>query len=224
MTGAVIVAAGRSARMGGIDKLIAELGGLPVLRRTLLAVAAAPEVEEIVLVVRPGREEELAAAAGPCLKLRAVVPGGETRQQSVLAGVQALSPGCELVAIHDGARPLVTPAVIARCVDAARRFGAAAAAVPVKDTIKRADPEGRVVDTPPRAALWAVQTPQVFGRRAYLEAAEAARRDGADCTDDCQLFERLGREVRLVMGDYRNLKLTTPEDFLTAGAFLEGMV
>ena len=109
-------------------------------------------------------------------------------------------------------------------MDAARRFGAAAAAVPVKDTIKRADPEGRVVDTPPRAALWAVQTPQVFGRRAYLEAAEAARRDGADCTDDCQLFERLGREVRLVMGDYRNLKLTTPEDFLTAGAFLEGMV
>ena len=221
--GAVIAAAGSSSRMGGRDKLAEPLDGIPVILRTLAAVEAVPEIREIVVVTREDRVEEYRRLLGQCSRLRAVVPGGSTRQESVRNGVRALSPDCTLAAIHDGARPLVTPEVFARCIEAARSCGAATAAVPVKDTIKLADEAGRVLDTPDRSRLWAVQTPQIFDRERYLRAAEEAERRGLSCTDDCQLFEAMGWEVQLVMGDYRNLKLTTPEDFLAAGAYLEGI-
>lgn len=221
--GAVIAAAGSSSRMGGRDKLAEPLDGIPVILRTLAAVEAVPEIREIVVVTREDRVEEYRRLLGQCSRLRAVVPGGSTRQESVRNGVRALSPDCTLAAIHDGARPLVTPEVFARCIEAARISGAATAAVPVKDTIKLADEAGRVLDTPDRSRLWAVQTPQIFDRERYLRAAEEAERRGLSCTDDCQLFEAMGWEVQLVMGDYRNLKLTTPEDFLAAGAYLEGI-
>lgn len=221
--GAVIAAAGSSSRMGGRDKLAEPLDGIPVILRTLAAVEAVPEIREIVVVTREDRVEEYRRLLGQCSRLRAVVPGGSTRQESVRNGVRALSPDCTLAAIHDGARPLVTPEVFARCIEAARSCGAATAAVPVKDTIKLADEAGRVLDTPDRSRLWAVQTPQIFDRKRYLRAAEEAERRGISCTDDCQLFEAMGWEVQLVMGDYRNLKLTTPEDFLAAGAYLEGI-
>lgn len=221
--GAVIAAAGSSSRMGGRDKLAEPLDGIPVILRTLAAVEAVPEIREIVVVTREDRVEEYRRLLGQCSRLRAVVPGGSTRQESVRNGVRALSPDCTLAAIHDGARPLVTPEVFARCIEAARSCGAATAAVPVKDTIKLADEAGRVLDTPDRSRLWAVQTPQIFDRVRYLRAAEEAERRGISCTDDCQLFEAMGWEVQLVMGDYRNLKLTTPEDFLAAGAYLEGI-
>lgn len=223
MVGAVIAAAGSSSRMGGRDKLAEPLDGIPVILRTLAAVEAVPEIREIVVVTREDRVEEYRRLLGQCSRLRAVVPGGSTRQESVRNGVRALSPDCMLAAIHDGARPLVTPEVFARCIEAARSCGAATAAVPVKDTIKLADEAGRVLDTPDRSRLWAVQTPQIFDRERYLRAAEEAERRGLSCTDDCQLFEAMGWEVQLVMGDYRNLKLTTPEDFLAAGAYLEGI-
>lgn len=221
--GAVIAAAGSSSRMGGRDKLAEPLDGIPVILRTLAAVEAVPEIREIVVVTREDRVEEYRRLLGQCSRLRAVVPGGSTRQESVRNGVRALSPDCTLAAIHDGARPLVTPEVFARCIEAARSCGAATAAVPVKDTIKLADEAGRVLDTPDRSRLWAVQTPQIFDRERYLRAAEEAERRGLSCTDDCQLFEAMGWEVQLVMGDYRNLKLTTPEDFLAAGTYLEGI-
>lgn len=221
--GVVIAAAGSSSRMGGRDKLTEPLGGIPVILRTLAAVEAVPEVDEIVVVTREERVEEYRQLLGQCSRLLAVVPGGSTRQESVQNGVRALSSDCRLAAIHDGARPLVTPEVFARCIEAARSCGAATAAVPVKDTIKLADERGRVVDTPDRSRLWAVQTPQIFDRDEYLRAAAEAERRGLFCTDDCQLFEAMGREVQLVLGDYRNLKLTTPEDFLAAGAYLEGL-
>ena len=221
--GAVIAAAGSSSRMGGRDKLEEPLDGIPVILRTLAAVEAVPEIREIVVVTREDRVEEYRRLLGQCSRLRAVVPGGSTRQESVRNGVRALSPDCTLAAIHDGARPLVTPEVFARCIEAARSCGAATAAVPVKDTIKLADEAGRVLDTPDRSRLWAVQTPQIFDRERYLRAAVEAERRGLSCTDDCQLFEAMGWEVQLVMGDYRNLKLTTPEDFLAAGAYLEGI-
>lgn len=221
--GAVIAAAGSSSRMGGRDKLAEPLDGIPVILRTLAAVEAVPEIREIVVVTREDRVEEYRRLLGQCSRLRAVVPGGSARQESVRNGVRALSPDCTLAAIHDGARPLVTPEVFARCIEAARSCGAATAAVPVKDTIKLADEAGRVLDTPDRSRLWAVQTPQIFDRERYLRAAEEAERRGLSCTDDCQLFEAMGWEVQLVMGDYRNLKLTTPEDFLAAGAYLEGI-
>lgn len=221
--GAVIAAAGSSSRMGGRDKLAEPLDGIPVILRTLVAVEAVPEIREIVVVTREDRVEEYRRLLGQCSRLRAVMPGGSTRQESVRNGVRALSPNCTLAAIHDGARPLVTPEVFARCIEAAQSCGAATAAVPVKDTIKLADEAGRVLDTPDRSRLWAVQTPQIFDRERYLRAAEEAERRGLSCTDDCQLFEAMGWEVQLVMGDYRNLKLTTPEDFLAAGAYLEGI-
>lgn len=221
--GAVIAAAGSSSRMGGRDKLAEPLDGIPVILRTLAAVEAVPEIREIVVVTREDRVEEYRRLLGQCSRLRAVVPGGSTRQESVRNGVRALSPDCTLAAIHDGARPLVTPEVFTRCIEAVRSCGAATAAVPVKDTIKLADEAGRVLDTPDRSRLWAVQTPQIFDRERYLRAAEEAERRGLSCTDDCQLFEAMGWEVQLVMGDYRNLKLTTPEDFLAAGAYLEGI-
>lgn len=221
--GAVIAAAGSSSRMGGRDKLAEPLDGIPVILRTLAAVEAVPEIREIVVVTREDRVEEYRRLLGQCSRLRAVVPGGSTRQESVRNGVRALSPDCTLAAIHDGARPLVTPEVFARCIEAAQSCGAATAAVPVKDTIKLADEAGRVLDTPDRSRLWAVQTPQIFDRERYLRAAEEAERRGLSCTDDCQLFEAMGWEVQLVMGDYHNLKLTTPEDFLAAGAYLEGI-
>lgn len=221
--GAVIAAAGSSSRMGGRDKLAEPLDGIPVILRTLAAVEAVPEIREIVVVTREDRVEEYRRLLGQRSRLRAVVPGGSTRQESVRNGVRALSPDCTLAAIHDGARPLVTPEVFARCIEVARSCGAATAAVPVKDTIKLADEAGRVLDTPDRSRLWAVQTPQIFDRERYLRAAEEAERRGLSCTDDCQLFEAMGWEVQLVMGDYRNLKLTTPEDFLAAGAYLEGI-
>lgn len=221
--GAVIAAAGSSSRMGGRDKLAEPLDGIPVILRTLAAVEAVPEIREIVVVTREDRVEEYRRLLGQCSRLRAVVPGGSARQESVRNGARALSPDCTLAAIHDGARPLVTPEVFARCIEAARSCGAATAAVPVKDTIKLADEAGRVLDTPDRSRLWAVQTPQIFDRERYLRAAEEAERRGLSCTDDCQLFEAMGWEVQLVMGDYRNLKLTTPEDFLAAGAYLEGI-
>ena len=221
--GAVIAAAGSSSRMGGRDKLAEPLDGIPVILRTLAAVEAVPEIREIVVVTREDRVEEYRRLLGQCSRLRAVVPGGSTRQESVRNGVRALSPDCTLAAIHDGARPLVTPEVFARCIEVARSCGAATAAVPVKDTIKLADEAGRVLDTPDRSRLWAVQTPQIFDRERYLRAAEEAERRGLSCTDDCQLFEAMGWEVQLVMGDYRNLKLTTPEDFLAAGAYLAGI-
>ena len=207
----------------GSNKLAELLDGIPVILRTLAAVEAVPEIREIVVVTREDRVEEYRRLLGQCSRLRAVVPGGSTRQESVRNGVRTLSPDCTLAAIHDGARPLVTPEVFARCIEAAQSCGAATAAVPVKDTIKLADEAGRVLDTPDRSRLWAVQTPQIFDRERYLRAAEEAERRGLSCTDDCQLFEAMGWEVQLVMGDYRNLKLTTPEDFHAAGAYLEGI-
>lgn len=221
--GAVIVAAGSSSRMGGRNKLLAPLGGAPVVAHSIAAFEGFAQVSDIVIVTR---EEDipdyLRIVAGlGCRKVRTVVKGGATRQQSVRAGVEALPDGCSYIAIHDGARPLVTGQVFARCLEAARLHGAATAAVPVKDTIKQAGPDGRVDGTPDRSRLWAVQTPQVFRLGLYRQAVEQAAQSGRDYTDDCQLVESIGQEVYLSLGDYRNMKITTPEDLVIARALLE---
>ena len=218
--GAVIAAAGSSSRMGGRDKLEEPLDGIPVILRTLAAVEAVPEIREIVVVTREDRVEEYRRLLGQCSRLRAVVPGGSTRQESVRNGVRALSPDCTLAAIHDGARPLVTPEVFARCIEAARSCGAATAAVPVKDTIKLADEAGRVLDTPDRSALRAMQTPQAFRVELIRKAHEIARRDGFLGTDDAALLEHAGMPVYLCEGSRENLKLTTPTDLMLAGLIL----
>ena len=218
--GAVIVAAGNASRMGGVDKIMADLGGKTVIRRTAESFQDCDAVKEIVVVTR----EDLIIPIGDLLhdlpKLRAVVAGGKTRQESVSLGLNALSEKTKLAAIHDGARPLVTWQLIDRVVRAANTYGAAAPAVPVKDTIKVV--EGRVVkSTPDRATLYAVQTPQVFDFDLLRGALAKAKQDGAQVTDDSSAVERMGMSVKIVEGDERNIKITTPMDLKIGSLLLE---
>lgn len=218
--GAVVPAAGSSTRMGQ-DKLLLPLDGVPVILRTLRALDNCPHIAEIVVVTR---EDLIVPISGLCKdaalsKVRKVVRGGATRTHSVLAGVEELSRGIELAAIHDGARPLVSPEVLDAVISRADQCGAAAPAVPLKDTIKVAR-DGLVERTPDRSVLYAVQTPQVFQRDLIRTALVKALEQGAALTDDCSAVERLGIGVALTQGDYCNLKLTTPEDLAVAEALL----
>ena len=208
---AVIVAAGSSRRMGGENKLLLSLGGQPVLAHTLCAFQKCPAVRDIVLVCR---EEdilpysELAQAFGVD-KLRTVTRGGDTRTASVLAGVSASPEDSVLVAVHDGARPLVPEAVITEAIAAAAEHGAAAPVVPVKDSIKRIE-NGVIAADVPRDTLAAVQTPQVFRRELLLRALHQAAQSGRTYTDDCAAVEAIGQTVRATHGSYENIKITTP--------------
>ena len=201
---AVLVAGGSSSRMG-FDKLALPLGETTVLGQSLQAFDRHPDIQEIVLV--HGKNAELAKSeAARCKKPVILTAGGATRAESVANGVRRASG--QVVAIHDAARPFVSEAVITRTLEAAFQCGAAAPAVPVKDTIKQAE-NGLVTATPQRSTLWAVQTPQCFDRERYLELLENGP---ADVTDDCQLFEQADLPVQLTEGDYENKKLTTPDD------------
>lgn len=207
---AIIVAAGASRRMG-FDKLSYRLpDGQTVLEKSCAALAAHPAVAQLVLVAGANRET-CERIAQRCPKPCVVVAGGETRADSVRHGLEVASG--ELVAIHDAARPFVSQAVITAALQAAAQTGAAAPAVPVKDTIKVADADGLVQNTPDRATLYAVQTPQCFSRKLYLEALERVTGEKAHLvTDDCSLFELAGFPVTLTQGDYENYKITTKED------------
>lgn len=221
--GAVLLAAGNSTRMGGSrSKVLEELGGRPALCRSLEVLDRCPLIGEICLVCRDrDRGDMLPLTSGLATPVQ-VVPGGAQRQDSVEQGVEALTGPWEYVAIHDGARPLVTDEVLAAVCRDAMAHGAATAAVPSKDTCKLVDEAGFVAATPARDRLWAVQTPQAFSLALYREALGKARAAGQSYTDDCQLIEAAGGSVKLTMGDYRNIKLTTPEDLLAARAYLGG--
>ena len=221
--GAVLLGAGNSTRMGGEkSKVLESLGGKPVLAWSLQVLGECPWVGEVVLVCREEDRPAVEALARNCPVPVQVVAGGAQRQDSVARGVEALSPRWEYLLIHDGARPLVTREMTdAVCRDAVA-FGAATAAVPSKDTCKLGDAQGFVESTPPRERLWAVQTPQAFQRELYQRALSLAREAGQSYTDDCQLVEAAGCRVKLTQGDYRNLKLTTPEDRLAARAYTKG--
>lgn len=207
---AIIVAAGASLRMG-FDKLSYCLpDGRTVLETSCALFAAHPAVDELVLVAG-GNRPQCEAIAAACPKPCTVVQGGATRADSVHNGLAAAKG--QLVAIHDAARPFASEEVITQVLQAAAKTGAAAPAVPVKDTIKVADKDGKVVTTPDRATLYAVQTPQCFDRALYLQALEAVSGEKASLvTDDCSLFELAGLPVTLTAGDYANLKITTKED------------
>lgn len=218
---AVIVAAGSSRRMGGENKLLLEIDGVPVLARTLSAFQKCAAIRDIVLVCR---EQDIMpytelAKAFSIDKLCTVTRGGETRTESVLAGITAAPENAVLVAVHDGARPLVSEAVITEAVTTAAEYGAAAPVVPVKDSIKRIE-DGNIAADVARNTLAAVQTPQVFRkdllRRALISAAER----GYSFTDDCAAVESLGTIVKATHGSYQNIKITTPEDILVAEALL----
>lgn len=207
---AIIVAAGASRRMG-FDKLSYRLpDGRTVLETSCALFAAHPAVDELVLVAG-GNRPQCEAIAAACPKPCTVVQGGATRADSVRSGLAAAKG--QLVAIHDAARPFASAEIITAALQAAAESGAAAPAVPVKDTIKIADQDGKVVATPDRATLYAVQTPQCFDRALYLQALEAVGGEKASLvTDDCSLFELAGLPVTLTAGDYANLKITTKED------------
>ena len=218
--GAVIVAAGSASRMGGIDKVMAQLKGEPMILRTVRAFQQCDAVKEIVIVTREDLNRPISSLCARMDKVQAVVAGGKSRQESVWLGLNALSKDVKLAAIHDGARPLITNAVIDRTVRAAHTYGAAAPAVPVKDTIKVVK-SGLVMATPARANLRAVQTPQVFDFDLLRGALKKAEMDGAQVTDDCSAVELMGMAVMIVEGAERNIKVTTPMDLKIAEMLLE---
>lgn len=216
---AVIVAAGSAARMGGTDKIMARLDGMPVICRTLEAFEHAQQVDEIIVVTRMDLLEQVSELAAAYSKVRLVVPGGEDRMLSVMQGLREASEQTQLVAVHDGARPLVSDEIIANTIAKAAKFGAAAPAVPVKDTIK-VSRRGAVAATPERRTLFAVQTPQVFDYDLLCGALENAQKKKLAVTDDCSAVEALGMPVQLTDGSEENLKITTPIDLTLAEAIL----
>jgi len=220
--GAVIVAAGNASRMGGIDKVMAELDGEPMVLKSIRTFHECDAIKEIVVVTRPDLIVPIMSLCAPFHKITAVVAGGKDRPASVNAGLNALSSKVKLAAIHDGARPLITWQVIDRTVRAANSYGAAAPAIPVKDTVKVVQ-GGVVRETPDRKKLYAVQTPQVFDFDLIRGALKKAKQDEAEITDDCSAVERMGMSVKIVEGDERNLKVTTPTDLAIARMFLEDM-
>jgi 2-C-methyl-D-erythritol 4-phosphate cytidylyltransferase len=212
--GAIIVAAGESRRMEGIDKMFATLGGEPLLTRVLDTFQKGYLIDRIILVVNGKNVEKVSrlAAENRWSKVTDVCPGGRRRQDSVAAGLQRLKD-CDWVVIHDGARPLVTVDLIERGLEAAKETGAAVAAVPVTDTIKLVGGGEIVMGTPPRQNLRAVQTPQVFRVDIIKKAYQQAQ---GDVTDDASLAEQAGYKVKLYMGSYDNIKVTTPDDLALA--------
>ena len=218
--GAVIVAAGSASRMGGIDKVMAPLGGEPMIVKTVRAFQSCEAIAEIIIVTRQDLVAPIQELCRDMDKVRAVVIGGASRQESVWLGLNAFSGKIQMAAVHDGARPLISWELIDRTVRAANSYGAAAPAIPVKDTIK-VEGSGLVESTPDRSRLRAVQTPQVFDFDLLRGALQKAREDGAKVTDDCSAVERLGMKIRLVEGEERNLKVTTPLDLKIAELLLE---
>ena len=218
MNAAVIVAAGRGSRMGlGRNKVLADVAGVPVIVRTVRALAQTALFDGGIVVVTGAEDMEqmraLMAEHGLDVTL---TEGGTDRQQSVHHGLQAVNPAADIIAIHDGARPLVTRAVIERTIESAKRCGSGVAAVTLKDTVKRVDAEGAVIDTPNRETLRAVQTPQTFDARLIRAAHERFADSAERATDDAALAERALCRIMLTEGDVENIKLTTPEDMLLA--------
>lgn len=218
---AVIVAAGSSERMG-TDKLMMELCGMPVLARTLGAFQKSPLISDIVVVTRTDRIEEIADLCHKygISKTSSVISGGATRMESSLAGVSAVSCRAKLIAIHDGARPLVTEKIIERAIRAAAEHMAAAPVIRSSDTLKAVDEGGFIVGTVDRACTLRVQTPQVFDADLIKGALTKAAKDGLGITDDCAAVEMMGVKTYTVEGDERNIKLTTPYDMAIAQTIL----
>ncbi len=221
----VIPAAGKGKRMGApLSKQYLKLEGRPLLAYTLETFLHL-KPRRLVVVVAPGEEDlfrqEVFPSLPPYREELVVTAGGAERQDSVYNGIRALPPGIGYICVHDGARPLVTAALVRAVLEAARESGAAAACVPLKDTIKEIDAGGFGVATPPRKNYVAVQTPQIFSGEVLLKALEKAGREGFRATDETALVEKYGGRVRTVPGSFANIKVTTPEDLLWAGVLLK---
>ena len=225
---AIIPAAGAGSRMQlSVKKPYLRLGKKPILSHTIDRFEQHSAIDEIFVVVDSA---DFAMCRTTILdpyryqKVRELVPGGETRQMSVFNALQTLADDVDFVLVHDGVRPFVTEAVIFECLTATAEWGAAVTAVPVKETIKVANEELFVVDTPERHRLWRVQTPQGFRKSLLVEAHEKARRNSITATDDAALVEQLGHPIKLITGSYRNIKLTTLEDLRIAETLLNDAI
>lgn len=218
---AIIVAAGSSRRLG-FDKLMAELGGRTVLERTMEAFENCSAIEKVVLVTSADKVEELDnwRASHHFRKLLCAIEGGAERHLSVAMGLAKLPPVSPLVAVHDGARPLITPQSITDCVEAAATHGGAALAHPISETVKRADAEGRIVEGIDRDGLWAMETPQVFDRQLLERAYAYVLAEGILVTDEVSAIEAIGEPVHLVENPRPNPKITFPADLAVAEAIL----
>ena len=218
---AVIVAAGSSERMG-TDKMLMELCGMPVIARTLTVFQQCPEIDDIVVVTRRDKIEMLAELCHKygISKVSKVIAGGATRAESALAGVSAVKGRAELIAIHDGARPLVTTALISKTVSAAAEYLAAAPGIKSTDTLKIVDDKGFITSTLDRSAIVRIQTPQIFNSELIKGALTKAVSDKLAITDDCSAVEIMGVKTRIVEGENTNIKLTSPDDLITAAAIL----
>lgn len=224
MNVAIIAAAGKSKRMGGNRKQFIPLAGIPVLARTLQVFESCPSIDKIILVVEAQDKEYILKELltnYPCGKISQVTEGGEKRQDSVINGLQLLPRETEKVVVHDGARPLVTPDLISQTIEAFNDWDGVVVAVPVKDTIKEVGAKEEIVQTLERHFLWAAQTPQVFLPEKLMSAHQKARMEGFYGTDDAILMERAGYKLRVIMGSYENIKITTPEDMTVAEAILK---
>jgi len=220
---AVIVAAGSSNRMGGVNKQFLMLKGIPVICRTLLAFQKCSIISKIIVVCKPEDANEIQNLSMEYNidKLSDITDGGDSRAQSVLNGVSRVDSNCNLVLIHDGARPLVSNDIIERVAMAAEKHGAATCAVSLKDTVKVVNEDGFVINTPNRSSMVAVQTPQGFKIDVYKKAAKIAEKYIDEFSDECSLVESAGNSVCTVEGDYRNIKITTDEDVSVATALLK---
>lgn len=212
-TTAILVAAGNATRMGE-NKMFLIVDGVPVVAKSLLALQQTPEIFQIIVVSKPedfGQIKEIVDIF-QIDKVSDIVAGGTTRQESVVNGLTCVNQEAKLIAIHDGARPLVSPEIITQVIIDAQEHGGATACVPSKDTVKIADDEGFVSVTPKREKVYLIQTPQVFEKESFLTAVALAKKQKKDFTDDCQLYENAGKKVYLSCGSYYNIKITTPED------------
>lgn len=223
MISVIIPAAGQGKRFGaGKNKAFVSLAGKTILERTVAAFSDLPGVSEIIIVIAPDELDEIKRQVKfyPRQDIIKAVAGGSERQYSVENALAAIRDDAEIVLIHDGARPLISRRVIHQVIKAVRDNSAAIVAVPVKDTIKVVDSGGFVTSTPVRSELWAVQTPQGFKRSLLIQAYKKAREENFLGTDDSSLVERLGIPVKIVPGEYENIKITTPEDLPIAKMIL----
>ncbi len=223
MNSSIIVAAGRGERMGpDVDKVFLSLGSKPVLIYSLLAFEKCPDIDEVILVVRKERVESARCAVKMfgCNKVQKIVAGGAQRQNSVANGLAEVADAADLVAVHDGARPCVTPALISATIRSARQYGSGVAAVKITDTVKEADKGMIISKTIDRTKLWRVQTPQAFRRELLDKALEMVRRKKITVTDEASAVEFISKAVRLVPSSSSNIKITSPDDLVLAGALM----
>lgn len=222
---ALVPAAGSGKRMGGDrSKQYLEIGGKPIIVHTLNLLDSCENISEVCLIVP---EDDCAYACEMLDEMRfikpvKVVPGGRERQDSVRNGLDSIY-GCDIVMVHDGVRPFVTEEILNRCIEETLLYGATVVAVPAKDTIKSVDEERNVIETLERKRLWQIQTPQTFRYDLLKDAFKKAYNDAFYGTDEAMLVERLGHKVKVIEGDYRNIKITTPDDMIVAEAILKSL-